>query len=103
MEEDFKSILLEISNVRISSTGKIEVQLRADRDRSQPRWWKTPGDDKTPSDDKQFKLIADALEKKRPILAQMTGTLGEPSKKASDPKYGLKIESIIVQYVETLR
>jgi hypothetical protein len=80
-------IWLEVSNVRIIGTN-FEVQLRADREPERPRWWTAPPG--TTAD--HFKTLIDALDKKRPVLAQLT---------ADGAK--LTVKSLSVQYAEVAR
>src|SRR6185503_15142052 len=59
-------IWLEVSNVKIKGDD-YEVQLRADREPERPRWWPVP----TVNTAAEFKTLIDALDKKRPVLAQL--------------------------------
>jgi hypothetical protein len=83
---------LEVSNIRVG--GAIcQVQLRADREPDRvARWWPLPPtiDAKAAAD--QFKAVSEALEKKRPVLAQLVGDVR-----------GLRIDSLAIQYAETIR
>jgi hypothetical protein len=86
-KDTYSSILLEVSNIRLRSDTKVEVQLRSERDPPSPRWWLIG------ANPPEFKVLAEALEKKRPVLAQLAATAG--------PK--LEITGIIIQYAETIR
>lgn len=92
----YPSIWLEVSNVRIIGTG-FEVQLRADREPERPRWWPIAAPaaavpPANPDFSSQFKAVSEALEKKRPVLAELVpdGT-------------NLKLSSLSIQYAETSR
>lgn len=86
----YAEILLEVSNVRLTGV-RLEVQLRADREPDRPRWWSTT-EVKPEITAAQFKAITEALEKKRPVVAQLKAD-GEV----------LTIAALSIQYAETIR
>ena len=93
MHED---IWLEVSNVRIKGTD-YEVQLRADREPERPRWWPVL----TGVTAVEFKTLIDALDKKRPVLAQLVPDC--PPDGTDPKKLRLKVQSLSVQYAEVAR
>ena len=84
----YPSLLLEVSNIRIAGAA-LEVQLRADREPDKPRWWQAPTTGSAPA---EFKAVSEALEKKRPVFAEL-GVIGA----------NLAINAISIQYAETGR
>jgi len=93
MHED---IWLEVSNVRMKGA-EYEVQLRADREPERPRWWPAP----TVNTAAEFKTLIDALDKKRPVLAQL---VPDCTPDGTVPKrLWLKVNSLSVQYAEVAR
>ncbi|HEU4889517.1 MAG TPA: hypothetical protein VFV49_16650 [Thermoanaerobaculia bacterium] len=85
------SIWLEVSNVKVQGS-TFEVQLRADREPERTRWWAAPPAADAGAAAAQFKAVSEALEKKRPVLAQVVAGGA-----------GLVVTSLAIQYTETIR
>lgn len=88
--KQYTEILLEVSNLRIHA-GTLEVQLRADREPEKPRWWTAPSVGAAAAA-AEFKAISEALEKNRPVYAEVSAAGGF-----------LKISAISIHYSDTNR
>lgn len=89
-----KLLWLEVSNVRLTAgetepASKVEIQIKADRNTPEPRWWRVRGDSLGKDENETTREILRAMDGKRLVLAGM-GPAGE----------GLQAEMIRIQFAD---